>query len=99
MLTSIKQDGDLLTLEGYAQSNARVSAYMRTLETSGWMARPELGVIEAKSDTKADAQSAMAQAGRALPYQFSLKVRLSTPNTDTGSNGQPTPATQTKPVS
>ncbi|MGE0208676.1 MAG: PilN domain-containing protein, partial [Lysobacteraceae bacterium] len=34
-LTSIKQAGDLLTLEGLAQSNARVSSYIRALEGSG----------------------------------------------------------------
>jgi type IV pilus assembly protein PilN len=85
MLTSVKQDGDLLTLEGNAQSNARVSAYMRALETSGWMTKPELGVIEAKSEV----QSATAQAGRALPYQFSLQVRLSNPNANTNGDGKP----------
>ena len=34
-LTSLKQEGDLLTLEGRAQSNARVSTYMRNLESAG----------------------------------------------------------------
>ena len=47
-LTSIKQNGQTLTLEGRAQSNARVSSYMRNLESSGWMASPDLSIIEAK---------------------------------------------------
>src|SRR3546814_6338235 len=32
VLTSIKQEGEKLTLEGRSQSNARVSTYMRNLE-------------------------------------------------------------------
>ena len=39
VLTSLKQEGDILTLEGRTQSNARVSAYMRNLESSGWMSK------------------------------------------------------------
>ena len=45
ILTSIKQDEDTLTLEGRAQSNARVSTYMRNLEGSGWMTKPDLSII------------------------------------------------------
>ena len=46
-LTSIKQEGDILTLGGRSQSNARVSTYMRNLESSGWMTNPDLSIIEA----------------------------------------------------
>lgn len=67
MLTSIKQNGVVLTLEGRAQSNARVSSYMRNLEKSGWMTGPDLSVIEAKGTDKG------------LPFVFSLKVNLKTP--------------------
>ena len=52
MLTALKQEGDVLTLEGRTQSNARVSAYMRNLETSGWMTNPELSIIEARDPEK-----------------------------------------------
>ncbi|MFT4256673.1 MAG: PilN domain-containing protein, partial [Pseudoxanthomonas sp.] len=79
-LTNIKQEGDLLTLEGRAQSNARVSAYMRNLETSGWMTKPDLAVIEAKADDKDKKQAASTSVSRALPYVFTLQVRLANPN-------------------
>ncbi|MFT4196985.1 MAG: PilN domain-containing protein [Pseudoxanthomonas sp.] len=79
VLTSIKQDGDKLTLEGRSQSNARVSTYMRNLEGSGWMTKPDLSIIEAKNDDKAP----VARPARSLPYQFKLTVQLSTPNADT----------------
>ncbi len=74
VLTSLKQEGEILTLQGTAQSNARVSAYMRTLEVSGWMSQPDLSIIEAKRDDKAP-----ASGSRALPYTFVLRVKLTNP--------------------
>jgi len=52
VLTSIKQDEDTLTLEGRSQSNARVSTYLRNLESSGWMTKPDLQIIEATVASK-----------------------------------------------
>jgi type IV pilus assembly protein PilN len=78
-LNSIKQEGEMLTLLGSAQSNARVSAYMRNLEVSGWMTKPDLSIIEVKK--KGDRNTpAATSASRALPYSFSLKVQLANPN-------------------
>jgi len=48
-LTSIKQSGTSVAIEGIAQSNARVSAFMRNIDTSHWLAEPKLEVIEALS--------------------------------------------------
>jgi type IV pilus assembly protein PilN len=50
-LTSIKQDGNLLTINGVAESNGRVSAYMRNIDASDWMATPKLKVIETREGT------------------------------------------------
>lgn len=50
-LTSIKQQGTNLTIQGVAESNGRVSAYMRNIDASGWMATPKLKVIEMKKGT------------------------------------------------
>jgi type IV pilus assembly protein PilN len=41
-LTSVKQIGPKVTLVGYAQSNARVSTLMRNIDSSPWVAQPEL---------------------------------------------------------
>ena len=78
-LTSIRQEGDLLTLTGRSQSNARVSTYMRNLEGSGWMTNPDLSVIEARGNNKG------------LPYEFNLQVKLANPNApkDTDGDGVP----------
>jgi len=81
VLTSIKQEGDKLTLEGRSQSNARVSTYMRTLESSGWMSKPELSVIEAQGAVKG------------LPYVFTLSVTLANPNAAKDENGDGVPDT------
>ena len=50
-LTSIKQEGELLTINGVAESNGRVSAYMRNIDASDWMATPKLKVIETREGT------------------------------------------------
>jgi len=45
-LVRMEQSGSTLTLEGEAQSNARVSAYMRNIEASKWLDKPSLQVIK-----------------------------------------------------
>lgn len=48
-LSKVTQKGPELTLEGVAQSNARVSAYMRNIDGSLWIGNPRLNVIETKT--------------------------------------------------
>jgi len=45
-ITEIKQAGDNITIDGIAESNGRVSAYMRNIDNSDWMTKPKLQVIE-----------------------------------------------------
>ncbi len=80
-LTAIMQEGDILTLNGRSQSNARVSTYMRVLEGSGWMSKPDLNIIEAKAGSPG------------LPYEFNLKVKLANPNAP--KDGEDAPASAT----
>lgn len=49
-ITDLKQQGTKLTIKGVAQSNARVSAFMRNVDASDWLTKPELEVI--KKDAK-----------------------------------------------
>lgn len=51
-LQDIKQTEKTLSIEGRAESNARVSAYMRNLEASAWLKNPTLEVIEADKDNR-----------------------------------------------
>ena len=47
-LRSVKQDGQRIVLSGYAQSNERVSEYLKNLYSrSDWLNKPELVVISA----------------------------------------------------
>ncbi|HUD42097.1 MAG TPA: PilN domain-containing protein [Dokdonella sp.] len=68
-LTGLKQSGDMLTLEGNAESNARVASYMRNIDKSPWMGRSDLKKIENKAGSKdiVDVR---------LPNVFSLNVKL-----------------------
>ncbi len=45
-VTSISQKGSSFTIEGLAQSNARVSSFMRQIEESEWLQKPDLKVIQ-----------------------------------------------------
>lgn len=86
VLTSIRQEGQKLTLEGRSQSNARVSTYLRNLESSGWMTSPDLAIIE-------------AQAGEpGLPFTFRLSVTLANPNAPRDLDGDGIPDAPAEPV-
>jgi type IV pilus assembly protein PilN len=85
-LTAVKQDGNKLTLEGLSQSNARVSAYMRNIEASGWMTNPDLSVIQVFGDDKK------------LPYAFNLSLTLIRPGQVVGPDGQPVMGIDGKPL-
>jgi type IV pilus assembly protein PilN len=67
-LTSIKQQGTKTAIDGVADSNGRVSTYMKNLDASPWFDDPRLIVIKT-SDTK----------GRRLS-NFSLQVTEVNPN-------------------
>lgn len=47
-LTNLEKKGNRITLKGLAQSNARVSALMRNLDSSPWFANPDLDVIDVR---------------------------------------------------
>ena len=70
-LTKFTQKKDVLNFNGVAQSNARVSAYMRNIERSEWLKDPKLQVIQSKKKGKADADGYS---------QFSLTAKQSSPD-------------------
>lgn len=47
-LTSLKEQGEHITITGVAESNARISNYMENLDGSHWLTDPDLNVIEVK---------------------------------------------------
>ena len=65
-LTTIRQQGKALALVGTSQSNARVSAYLRELETNDLFLNPQLDFV----------RSSTRPATPTEPYEFSIKVNL-----------------------
>ena len=49
-LKEISQTGPRITIKGLAQSNARVSNYMRNVEKSDWLKNPNLNIIQTASE-------------------------------------------------
>jgi type IV pilus assembly protein PilN len=68
-LKSVRQRGSGVELVGYAQSNARVSTLMRNIESSPWLASPNLVEIKAVNLGKM----------RISEFNLSLKLKRPTP--------------------
>jgi type IV pilus assembly protein PilN len=66
-IESLVQKGSQIEVKGIAQSNARVSGFMRALEESDWFKNPSLDVINTKS------------SGVRKDREFTLIVQQDTP--------------------
>jgi type IV pilus assembly protein PilN len=71
-LTNVRQQGKNLTLLGTSQSNARVSAYLQSLDEMDLFVRPELRYVRA----------AGSPSSRTETYEFSISVRLNNKRDD-----------------
>tara|TARA_R110002049_G_scaffold252264_1_gene427005 strand:+ start:136340 stop:136906 length:567 start_codon:yes stop_codon:yes gene_type:complete len=49
-LTELTQNGGSIKITGRAESNARVSSYMRNIEESEWLTKPKLSIISTEED-------------------------------------------------
>jgi type IV pilus assembly protein PilN len=76
-LTTIRQQGANLVLIGTSQSNARVSAYLRELETNDLFLNPQLDYV----------RSAARPVTATEPYEFSIKVNLRPPKSANEDDG------------
>jgi len=65
-LENVRQQGTNVTLLGSAQSNARVSAYLQSLEDNDLFTGPDLQYVRASQQP----------ASRTEPYEFAIRVRL-----------------------
>jgi len=69
--TSVRQEGQVLTVSGIAQTNERVSELLRnTAYNSDWLARPELVEIKA-----ATVQTASREQKRLFDFSMRLNVK------------------------
>jgi len=74
-IDEIKQSGESITISGIAESNGRVSAYMRNIDASDWMTKPKLQVIES---TRKDGRGS----------KFVLVAQQSAPKADADKAGE-----------
>ncbi len=81
-LKSIKQSGTKVTMTGYAQSNARVSTLMRNVESSPWIAQPELVEIKLVPQPLAPGQKASAEALKVNEFILNFQVKRTAPPLD-----------------
>jgi type IV pilus assembly protein PilN len=83
-LKQVKQTGDVVNVQGYATSNARVSTLMRNFEASPWLEEPKL--VEIKAVKLKDANV----------NEFNLNVKLTRPKDD-GTQDDKKPAASPQP--
>lgn len=72
-LTGVTQKGDSLKITGRAESNSRVSTYMRNLDASPWLQRPQLEVIQTGDNDRVNS--------------FTLNLAQTTPENEAGDEG------------
>ena len=65
-LGTVRQQGMNVTLNGFSQSNARVSAYLQSLDVHDLFLDPQLSVVEASNRPLNPVE----------PYEFTIGVRL-----------------------
>jgi len=73
-LKSIKQTGNLITIDGVADTNARVATLVRNLSVSNWMQSPNLVVINAST------------VNNIKQNDFTVTVSLKAPKTEEAPN-------------
>ena len=77
-LKGIAQKGDRVTVNGFAQSNARVSTFMRNLESSAYLEKPSLIEIKAVTTDR-----------NARLSEFTLAVSLTRASTEDAQGSKP----------
>ena len=84
-LKQVKQTGEVVNVQGYATSNARVSTLMRNFEASPWLEDPKL--IEIKA----------VKLNNANLNEFNLNVKVTRPKEETAQD-QKKPAAPPQPA-
>ena len=81
-LTKFTQTGSELIFEGKSQSNARISAFMRAIESSTWLQTPTLNVIQSPDKQTPD-KTDIEQLS-----DFTLHAKQGKRNAETGNGGK-----------
>lgn len=68
-LSSVRQAGAELTIVGTAESESRVSDYMRRIESAAWLHSPQLRIIQVQGGGR----------NREQPFGFELRAQIGSP--------------------
>lgn len=71
-LKEVAQNANMITLKGVAESNARVSSFMRNIERSEWLEDPKLEIIQSADES-----------GRRIA-NFTLRMTQTAPESEAG---------------
>lgn len=99
-LTNLSRTGSHILIDGKAESNTRVSTFMRNIEASGLFKTPDLTLIQA-DDMKADGKLQTRPIDRLIGFNLQADEVVSFPNVAQGkpAAGQvPAPGVQAPPV-
>jgi type IV pilus assembly protein PilN len=89
--TTVKQDGQTLSVSGVAQTNERVSEFLRnTANSSEWLVKPELVEIKASSGVTANRE-------RKRLFDFSVRLNVKRPQ-DVTAEAAPAAAAASAPA-
>jgi len=72
-LVEFGRQGNRLTIAGRAESNSRVSKFMRNIESSDWLTAPALSLIQAEKGYGADSNGFTLQATEVIPGNLAAK--------------------------
>lgn len=79
-LSAIRQNGNLVTITGVAQTNERVSEFLRnTLYNSPWLEKPELVEIKAAAVPTGAARDRDRAAEQRRLFDFTMRVSIKRP--------------------
>lgn len=91
-LTAIRQNGRIVQVSGMAQTNERVSEFLRnTGGRSTWLERPELVEIKASNQSVKDARAAKRM------FEFTMRVSLKQPASEENADTAARPRGAGKP--
>jgi type IV pilus assembly protein PilN len=76
-LNTVRQQGMAVTFGGFSQSNARVSAYLQSLDRNELFVDPDLSVVRASTKPASPVE----------PYEFTIKAKLRARVTDDEEDG------------
>jgi type IV pilus assembly protein PilN len=82
--TKMIQKGDKITLEGVAQSDARVSSLMSNIEISLWLTQPK--IYEIRTDKLDNTRNKTNKVGRVS--KFKLEVTQTAPKSETSETSE-----------